>query len=298
MEKEELFQIGEVSRLFHISISILRYYDKTGLLKPEYTDPETGYRYYSARQFECLNTIRYLRALDMPLEKIAHFLKNRNIDSIRGLLMEQKEEVKRRQRELLTIQRKIENRLRQIDDAVSSRLDVISLEERGPRRLSAIRRSLTPRSYLDLEDSIRELERLAEGAVVFLRKVGVGISGDSLRRRRFQPYELVFLILDEEDGFGGQVLELPAETCVTIRFRGGHDQAPGYYGRLMDYVEERHFAVAGFSKEITMIDYGLTSDESQFVTEIQIPVRLRQEETAQTLDRLGKKRGGTEYVGA
>ena len=52
--------------LFHLSISLLRHYDKTGLVTPEYTDPDTGYRYYSIRQFECLiNQYSYLRALDM-----------------------------------------------------------------------------------------------------------------------------------------------------------------------------------------------------------------------------------------
>lgn len=30
--------------------------------------------------------------------------------------------------------------------------------------------------------------------------------------------------------------------------------------------------IAGFSKEITMIDYGITNDTNQFVTEIQIPI--------------------------
>ena len=85
MKNSELFQIGEVSRLFHISVSILRHYDRIGLLKPEYTDPDTGYRYYSTRQFECLNTIRYLRALDMPLEQISTFLQNRDPDTIHNL---------------------------------------------------------------------------------------------------------------------------------------------------------------------------------------------------------------------
>lgn len=37
-QKKELFRIGEVSKLFHISVGILRHYDKMGLLKPEYTD--------------------------------------------------------------------------------------------------------------------------------------------------------------------------------------------------------------------------------------------------------------------
>ena len=67
MDKEQLFSIGEVARLFHMSVSSLRHYESLGLLSPEYINPDSGYRYYSTRQFEVLNTLRYLRALDMPL---------------------------------------------------------------------------------------------------------------------------------------------------------------------------------------------------------------------------------------
>lgn len=272
MEKNELFQIGEVSKLFHISISILRHYDKIGLVHPEYTDPDTGYRYYSTRQFECLNTIRYLRALDMPLEKIALFLSNRNTDNIHSLLLKQKEEVVRRQQELAIIQRKIDNRLKQIDDALSSQLHTITVEKKASRRLASLKRHLTPKNYLDLEYSIRELEQSEDTAVTFLGKVGVGISQQTLLKKRYQPYEIVFIILDEEDSFRGDTILVPEETCITIRFQGGHDQAPEYYEKLMEYIEMNHYTISGFSKEITMIDYGLTTDVSKFVTEIQIPV--------------------------
>ena len=61
MDKPELFQIGTVAKLFHLSVSSLRHYEDIGLLKPEYVSPESGYRYYSARQFEVLSSIRYLR---------------------------------------------------------------------------------------------------------------------------------------------------------------------------------------------------------------------------------------------
>lgn len=90
MEKQELFRIGDVAKMFRISISSLRHYEKIGLLQPEYIDPSTGYRYYSTRQFECLNTICYLRALDMPLPCIADFLKNRDVDKMRDMLRRQK----------------------------------------------------------------------------------------------------------------------------------------------------------------------------------------------------------------
>lgn len=86
MEKQNLFSIGDMAKTFHLSVSSLRYYEKIGLVMPETVDPETGYRYYSPRQFEVLNTIRYLRMLNMPLPEIADFLQNRDVDRIKAKL--------------------------------------------------------------------------------------------------------------------------------------------------------------------------------------------------------------------
>lgn len=278
MKKNELFQIGEVSKLFHISISTLRYYDRAGLVRPEYTDPESGYRYYSTRQFEYLNTIRYLRALDMPLDEIAAFLRNRNIRSIRESLLKQREAVKRQLMELHLIERKISNRLNQIEDALASELDVIRIENYPPRRMASIRKNLLPQDAGTLEYSIRLLEEAEESTVTFLGKVGIGLSKEKLEAGRFKPYDMVFIILDEEDRFKGPTVLLPAETCATLRFRGVHEQAFHYYEKMMKYIREHHYRVAGFSKEITMIDYGLTNDTEEFVTEIQIPVMEEKED--------------------
>ena len=114
---EQLFSIGDVSKLFHLSVSSLRHYEALGLLTPERVDPNTGYRSYSIRQFEVLNTIRYLRALDMPLEEIADFLRDRDVERIEEKLSRQREAVLQRQRELERVRRKIDNRLHQLREA-------------------------------------------------------------------------------------------------------------------------------------------------------------------------------------
>lgn len=54
MSDQELFRIGEVAKMYHMSVGTLRHYEQMGLLQPEYTDPATGYRYCSVRQFEQL----------------------------------------------------------------------------------------------------------------------------------------------------------------------------------------------------------------------------------------------------
>ena len=47
---------------------------------------------------------------------------------------------------------------------------------------------------------------------------------------------------------------------------------PAQYRRLMDFLAGEGLRPAGFAREITMIDYGVTDDPSQFVTEITVPV--------------------------
>ena len=90
--------------------------------------------------------------------------------------------------------------------------------------------------------------------------------------KQYDRYDMVFLILDNEDFYKGTVDELPEETCVSIRFCGSHKEAPLYYRKLDDFISEHKLKITGFSKEITMIDYGITNDTSQFVTEIQVPI--------------------------
>ena len=100
------------------------------------------------------------------------FLQNRDPDTIHNLLIKQKEEVSRRRQELLLIERKIDNRLSQIDDALSSRLEEITVSRCPKRRIASIRKQVSPQNYLDLEQSIRQLEQSEETSVTFLGKVG------------------------------------------------------------------------------------------------------------------------------
>ena len=273
MEDKKLFQIGDVARMFHISTGSLRHYEQAGLLKPEYIDQETGYRYYSVRQFEILNTIRYLRALDMPLEQIDDFLKNRDIDVIEDKLMKQKELVARKQRELAIIEQKIDHRLDQLRDAMNSELDVIQLKKVSSCRIVWLKDSLRPKSYLDLEYAIRRLEENQTESVVFMGKVGVGISKENLLAGRFDQYDSVFLVLDAEDSYEGTVEQHPEELCVSMCFCGSHKEAGAHYEKMMEYIEKHKMEVTGFSREITMIDYGITNNTDKFVTEILIPIK-------------------------
>ena len=274
MENGKLFLIGEVAKMYHISMGTLRHYEQEGLLTPEYTDPGTGYRYYSVRQLEVLNTIRYLRVLGIPLAQIGEFLNGRDIDVIEEKLIRQQEIIRQKQHELDIISRKIDHRLEQIRDAASSKTDMITESVIPAGRIVWIRDSLKLNSYLDLELSIQQLSKGQKEPVVFLGKVGVGISMESLNKGAYDSYELVFLTLDDEDEYEGAIDSIPEQMCVMIRFNGSHNDAPQYYEKLMKYIKAHNMQVNGFSREVTLIDYGITDDTDKFVTEIRIPVKI------------------------
>ncbi len=272
MNNQALFRIGDIAKLFHVSVGILRHYEKNGLIVPEYTDPNTGYRYYSVRQFECLHTIRALRALDMPLSQIASFLQNREISAMENMLNEQLDTVIKKQEELNLIERKIRRRIDMLKDAVSSELNVIHIKQIPSQRVVWMKRSLTLNSYLDLETSIRQLDQSETDTAVWLGKVGVGISLEHLNAGNFNHYDCVFLLLDPEDSFVPGTEKWQETCCAVLRFRGSHSEAPAQYATLLQFIRDHSLSIGGFSREITRIDNGMTNDPNQFVTEIQIPV--------------------------
>lgn len=273
MHKRDLFSIGEVAKLFHLSVGSLRHYEKSGLLKPEYIDSENGYRYYSTRQFEVLTTIRFLRILDMPLEQIRDFLSNREIDKMQHMLENQKEVILKKKRELELIERKIDQQLALIEDATHSELGTILIRTIPEKRVAWLKNAVSPRFYFDLETSIRQLEQGENEAGGWLGKIGVGISLENLTNHQFEVYDMVFLTLDPDEIYTGNSEVWPATTCACLRFCGSHKDAPKQYEKLLSYLTKNRMVPSGFSRETTLIDDGITSDPDRFVTEIQIPVK-------------------------
>lgn len=267
---KDLFTIGEVAKLFGLNIRTLRYYHDIGLLEPEYIDDATNYRYYSTRQFERLNTIKYLRAMDISIQQIGEFLKHRDVDVMLSILMEQQQEVKRKKDELELIEKKISSRLQQIDDALHSICEEIVVKILPARHLVMLKKEIAMSE--DLEYPIRDLERIHNlDAAIFLGKVGVSVSRENLISHSYGSFASIFVVLEEGDTYDGARKILPPGPYATIRFQGTHQEAPKHYDLLIEYLNRTGATLAGDSLEITMIDSGMTGDSSKFITELQVP---------------------------
>ncbi len=94
--KNNLFSIGEISRLKGINIKTLRFYDEIGVIKPYYIDPFTKYRYYSADQFILIDIVKALKSMQVSTKDMAKIIKDQDTDALIGFLSEQKKELSKK----------------------------------------------------------------------------------------------------------------------------------------------------------------------------------------------------------
>ena len=85
MEKNTYFRIGDLSKLFHVGVDSIRYYEKVGLLHPV-RNPDNGYRQYTLDDIRTMNTIRELLDLGFSTEEILKFEKDRNLSHMQAML--------------------------------------------------------------------------------------------------------------------------------------------------------------------------------------------------------------------
>ena len=87
-----LLRIGQVSKLYGISLDTLRHYDHKGLLKP-IVDKNNSYRYYSLKHLDILEMILVGKYMEIPLEQMQKRLNSESIDDYLSMVQEQKKRI-------------------------------------------------------------------------------------------------------------------------------------------------------------------------------------------------------------
>ena len=274
-----MFRIGDFSKIAQVSGRLLRYYDEIGLLSPESIDPQTGYRYYSARQLPQLNRILVLKELGLSLDQIAHILKqNTSTDEIRGMLTLRKAQIEQSLQEEMARLRVVEVRLEQIDahgqiqepDVVLKSVPAqqfLALHEVLPG-MDALQRLV--RSIATIVPSIMGHNSLGHIAVIIRSpmydpealdvEVGYILTGKTPKSLRLSEERLL------------TVRALPAiETMATIAHLGRVRDTHSAYGTLGTWVEQKNWHIVGQGREILM-QLPSPDKDGEAVIEIQLPV--------------------------
>lgn len=115
--KQHYFTIGEVSKMIHLPVRTLHYYDEIGLFKPAYVDTATNYRYYSEVQLANMDLIKSLKYIGTSLNDIKH-AQNFTPEELFTFLREQQERVNDKLRKMQEVQLVLRKTMKQLEEQI------------------------------------------------------------------------------------------------------------------------------------------------------------------------------------
>ena len=118
MSINEYLKVHEIAELFGLNVQTLHYYDKAGILKPNYRDPNNGYRKYKFDQIYQLASIRYMRKLGYSIEAVKDFQNSRNAQETLVHLRKRSKAIRKQWEELMKIDEAIMRKIQFIENAL------------------------------------------------------------------------------------------------------------------------------------------------------------------------------------
>ena len=279
--KEKLLPIGKMAALNRISISTLRLYDEKGLLKPRYTDPQTGYRYYDIDQNARLDMIVYMKELGMSLSQISQVLKKEDFTLIEELLSQKNEQIHRQIRELKSQHAAVERAIQSVERyRKSPTAGSLSLEYIDRRFLWGIPCSSNfyAGDIHSYETLLRELRiRLEEAGFqqIHSYNIGTSILRDDFLEDRFLA-DQIFIFAgsdDQKEHTGLRIIDSGMYACIYL---DNYDDEIRYARVLRDYCAKNGYLVSGNYICEVMTGFNVfDSDPRSMFLRLQVPVTFQ-----------------------
>lgn len=266
------YTVSEIADYFNISAQTVRYYDRIGLLKPESTAKNSGYRTYGVEQFNKLYLIRELKQLGLSLEEIKGYCETRDVLGLSQTLEQSVENLDRQIAQLEEIRRHTQEylgSLRMMEQARSHFCwELRSLRERYAYMLDV---NFMPDKLYAYIEMLQESCCYSRLRAVEPGRVILGMRRNALESGSLRVYHSI-----------GHMLSGPAEHPKVRVFPEGlygvachlgrYETIFETYRKLLRCIRQSGYQISGDSLEISVTDQAFTDDPEKYVTEIQIPV--------------------------
>lgn len=266
-----MFYIGSFSKMGKTTVKTLHYYDRIGLLRPEAVDRSTGYRLYTTRQLVELHRIQSLRQAGLSIDEIVEIVSGADSGAI------------------------LENRRRAIARELRENEDQLA-------RISFILSNKEKEFFMNYQTTIKDIP----SCIVYTKQltvpnhhayfevipaIGRAVKEANPDLECATPEYCFISYLDEEykekdinieyneavtafgiDADGIYFREIPAVTVASVMHRGSYADLPQAYAFAVDWVEKNGYRIAATSRESYIDGIWNSTDEADWLTEIQIPI--------------------------
>lgn len=254
---DELFQIGEISKIMGITRKTLLVYEDMGLLTPAIKDEDSGYRYYSADNMTQIRSIRSLQALGLTLKEVAeYFLDSENLDVYLQRLMD--------------LRASLDRNIHMLQVRSAKREDLSVHKTSLPRQVCFCRR-------FTCRDTTEAANKLRDTYIAAARTGKMSMAGRMFTMRMTDNLDMLDLMccIPVDDSFDGpERVEFPEAQALSIYYRGPYEGTATAIRAMMEYVKENGVEIAGAFRSIYLEGPPSRGDNSaDYITQIAVPVR-------------------------
>ncbi len=267
------YTIGEVARIFDLSIDTLRYYDKLDILKP-FEIRENGYRFYFIGQFEILSTIKLLKGLDFTLDEIRALTHQEDLEEVKQTLEKERTSIRKKIRHLLMLEEKVKMICESIGQINSSK--GISLCTR-PKMWALLIESIFDSKDRDLPEKIEKNLALTDKSWISFSNIISVISPENMKNSQYHSYLYNGLVSTRPCNTESKELvffqeELCAFKCITVN----HDkyyEIDKDYDDICQWIMANGYEICGNTLEINIYNQFLQKDVLRNHLQLWVPVR-------------------------
>ena len=262
-----MLKISDFSKLSHLTIKALRFYEKEGLLKPASVDEWNHYRFYETSQLETAARIKSYRQLGLSVEEIKAVFAG----------MDVKEILQERIISLTKEKHLIESRLSIIYSILEDKEMKYQVTEKLIPEKIVYTAETVLKAYSDMMEWIPSVGqaclklnpgmKCSEPPYEFCEYPDGEYKESDIRIRHSEAVTAF--------GQGNDMISfrtLPQARVLCIYHKGSYANIGEAYAFLMKYAEQNGFAAVGFARECYIDGIWNKDSEDEWLTEIQLPI--------------------------
>ena len=267
-----MLQIGEFSKICHVSVKTLHHYDKIGLLAPTEVDHITGYRFYQLEQIDTMNYIQRLKRYGFSLEEIQSILAISDNNELKNRLRQQEKKLKLEQHERTIILNELRTHI-----SVFERTGDIMTYQKGYTievKSSPSMNVLANRAMMGVDEFGKYYGTLFE-RVPKERVTPTGLNGARYYDKEFDRDSSdveVFIGIKEKEK--ADVVMEPVECAMTVH-RGGYSTLSEAYGAIVSWITENGYEIAGAPFDLYIKTQFDSLSPEDWETEVYFPIRKK-----------------------
>lgn len=272
-----MYRIGLFSKMNRITAKTLRHYDDIGLLKPEYVDDFTGYRYYSGSQIPRLHKIIALKQMGLNLTDIKTVIDEPV--SIELFLKLKENELKKKIQEANNQLIQIDNYMKRIQGGISMKYNPVI--KSLPEVIVASMR-FTAKSYDDYFEVVPKMgEEMSKAGVVCAEpEYCFNIYHDKEYKEKDIDVEVCEAVIDfYEDTDKVKYKRISkVNEAVCVLHKGPYDLLREAYTFTFEWIKNNGYQIIGEPRESYIDGIWNEENEEKWLTEIQIPIKTNSDE--------------------